>query len=104
MAKPKLPWVKMVCYLPFALINVAFGLFFIWMPFLFPIGIVFLILPAMPYVKWLSDKIKADIEYAERDHTLNEGEELPWESEDGTISEGEIMDIIINRTGRGSQS
>lgn len=103
MTKPKLPWLKMVVYLPFAIVNMGVGAFFIWMPFLFPIGLALWVLAAAPYVRWLSQKIHADIAYAERDRPLDEDEELPWEGE-AEVSEDEVMEIILNRTGRGSQS
>lgn len=103
MTKPKLPWMKMAMMLPVSLANVAGGLFFIWMPFLFPIGIGLLVVAALPYVYWLSEKIRADIAYADRDHSVNEGEEMPWETEDSELSEDEIISIILNGSGRGSQ-
>lgn len=101
MTKPKLPWVKMVCFLPIALINVAGGLFLLFIPFLFPIGIALLVIAAMPYAYWLHRKIQDDVAYEERDHTLNEGEEMPWEEPE--LTEEEVMEIIINRNGRGSR-
>jgi hypothetical protein len=103
-AKPKLPWMKMALYLPFALVNIAGGLFFVWMPFLFPIGILLLVAGAMPYVRWISKKIHADIEYANRDRPLLEDDEVPWFETEETagLTDDQLINIMLNQTGRGS--
>jgi hypothetical protein len=101
-SEPKLPIVKMILWFPFAIALMAGGLPLFFMPMIFPLGIVMMVLAALPYARWFSKKIHADMAYAERDHTLNEKEPKPWESEDGSVSEDEIIDIIINSTGRGA--
>jgi hypothetical protein len=94
----------MACFLPFALIEVAASLAVLatGIPFLFPISIALLLLAGVPYAKWLSKHINDSVAYEFRDHSLNEGEEKPWESEDGSVTEDEMLDIILNSDGRGS--
>lgn len=105
MTKPKLPWVRMVAYLPFALVNTGLGILLLLTPVTFPIGLILLILAGFPYARWMSKKITADVEYAERDHTTNEGEVLPWETESTIgLSDDELINIILNTHGRGSSS
>jgi hypothetical protein len=96
----------MIVYLPFALTNIATGLFipFLGIPFLLPITFVLWMLAGWPYATWLSKKIHADIAYADRDHTLNEGETMPWEESSSSMSEDEMINIIVNQAGRGRDS
>ena len=101
MVKPKLPWLKMVVYFPFCLVNVAVGLFFLFLPPVgLLIGIPMLVLACWPYATWLSKHIHAGVAYADRDQGLLDEEEVPWEQA-SELSEDEIMDIIINQSGRG---
>jgi len=67
---------------------------------LIPLGLLCLWCSAYPYARWLSKKIHADIAYANRDHSLNEGQPLEWDEEDPV--DMELLNIVINGTGRGS--
>lgn len=99
MQKPKLPWVKMIVFLPFSLVLCGIALLgLVYAPELWLVSSLLLWFSAQPYVWWLSKKIHADIAYAERDHSANEGEALEWDEEDPI--DMELLDIVINGTGR----
>ena len=102
MNKPKLPMVRMVLYFPFAMLGMAVGLGLLIPPFT-PFGFIVLFATGIPYARWMSKKLKADIEYVNRDHALNEGEPKPWETEEGQIEE-ELINIILNGSGRGKSN
>jgi hypothetical protein len=102
-SKPRLPVVKMMLWFPCALVLMGVGLPLCLMPMIFPLGIVLIILAAVPYARWLSQKIHADMAYADRDHTTNDGEEMPWFETEETVgmSDDEMINIILNKQGRG---
>lgn len=102
--KPKLPVLKMILWTPIALVLTALGLGTFFIPLLFPLGFLLLILAALPYVRWLSKKIHADIAYADRDHSANEGQKKPWEGGQIDISDDELIQIVVHGTGRGSST
>lgn len=64
----------------------------------FLLGILCLLLSAGPYVYWLSKHITNTVAYDMRDHSVNEGDDKPWETEE--VDE-EILNIVLNTKGRG---
>jgi hypothetical protein len=94
----------MVAWTPIALTLTGLGLGTLFIPFLFPVGCLLWFLAAWPYYRWLSKKIKADIEYANRDKPLEEGSRGPWEEGQIDISDDELLQIVIHGTGRGSRT
>jgi hypothetical protein len=114
-SKPRLPWVRMVCYFPFAIFNIVAGLvmfaFGFAVPFIWIIGVPLVILAGWPYAVWLRDHATAMVAWEDRDKPLiNRDEVIPeWEQEDSNtqraslqLSEDDMINIILNGNGRGS--
>ena len=103
MKEPRLPLGRMILWFPFAIALTGVGLGLCFLPWLFIVGVPLLLLAAFPYAYWLSKKIHADIAYANRDHTTNDGEKMPWFETEETagMTDDEMIDIILNRQGRG---
>jgi hypothetical protein len=101
MQEPKLPWVKMIAYSPIALALTAVGVPALIPPFT-PFGFLILFAAAYPYAHWMGKKNIQNEEYKDRDHSVNEGEQFPWETQE-QIDE-DLINIIINGSGRGKSN
>lgn len=103
MQKPKYPWLRMVCYYPFALGLAASGLVLIVMgidiPGVLPVGLLCLALCGAPYAWWHSRWIKATVAWNHRDDEVKE-ENVAVEWSEEEIDEA-MMDIALNMKGRG---